>query len=302
MILVMVLDAIAYYGNTYIYDTLGFKVVLLADDIVPIVYIINCLNWVKFIDAVVNNDEKGLKDRYRLSILPIIFLVFLAGIEKVISNLDNEHVLLLYTLVYAFTSGGTSIFYMFKGYHIARKYQKEIKNPFLLRLDIFIVPWVIGMFSMKINMDHLCQAIGLLLTFWYVNKRYEFFDKYNVFYNEHFVDYLDKYDKKHGINGGYAIILYSEDEDVLSETIEKSVTRENIVVRTDEDYFIIYTHIRLKSAIQLMIITIQDAASKIHPDINIEAQFLLLSEGEGVIELTNRLKARLTAYDRLSHM
>ncbi len=300
--LVIICDIVSVYVDDNVEHKLGDIAFIFLNDLIPIIYSVNCLNWLKFIDAAVNNNDRAIKEKYRYYYAPIVFLVVLMGTWRLIYDYATVYLHFLFFVVYVAGHIGIPAFFMYKAFSMARKYQKELKNPLLLRLDIFIIPWIIGVFATRIDLDPMCQTIGLLLAFAFLKKRGHYLDEDMLFYNENFVDFLDDYDKKHGFSGGYAMILYSENEDILAESIRQCVSEKSLVVRTNEKYFIIYTHIRLKSAIQVFIITVQDNASKKLPDINIEADYLLQGENESIKAITERLKARFKTYDRISHM
>ena len=301
MFCLIVMDLLSHFCgdvNNKTVNTLG----KILSNLIPSMYLINCFNWLVFVDAAVYNDMERIKGRYRLASLPIIFMIVVLGIEDLVFQQQGFYVQAFWLVVYLSGYFIISIGYIYKAYKMARTYQKEVKAPIFLRLDIFFIPWIIGFFGRVIDIDPLCETVGLFLTYCFIKRRYKYLDSNMVFYNENFVDYLQDYEHKVGIKTGDAIILYSSAADVLSLALEKRAPENSVTVRTTEDYFIVYTDIRLKSAIQVFIITLQDEAVKMQPDINIEAQYLLKNENESVKEITERLKTRLKTYDRISHM
>ncbi|WP_029322118.1 hypothetical protein [Butyrivibrio sp. AE3004] len=302
VLLMIVTDVLTRCGLDYSEHPIIRGVSRLFLDFSPTIHLINCYCWLKFVDAVVNNDPKRLKKRYRLAFLPILYVAVLLAFFHLIIKDESLLIKGFWTLVYLSAYLGTAIFMMREAYIMAHGYTKELKNPIFLRLDIFIVLWTIGFLSGVGNLDSICEAVGLYLTYMFIKRRYRYLDKDMMFYNENFVGYLEDYEKKVGIRGGYVVILTSDMTDILKEALIRRAPKKSIIVRTEDDSFIVYTEIKIKSAIQVFIITLQDEAVRMNPDINIDAQYLIQKENESVGGITERLKKRLKAYERISRM
>ena len=122
--LVIIVDLISVFLSKNVEHKYADAAVEVINDLIPIIYIVNALNWLKFVDAAVNNNERRIKEKYRYYYVPIAYMVILIGIYRVIAELDADYLSFLYAAVYIISSIGIPFFFMYKAYSMANKYQK----------------------------------------------------------------------------------------------------------------------------------------------------------------------------------
>ena len=177
---------------------------------------------------------------------------------------------------------------------MAGVYAKETEQPLILRLDFFVIPWIICFFNDLIPMpplDGFFSSLALILTWIVVSRRYKYLDQETGFYTEEFLSELDAYADRSRSKGGSVIIFETEkDENELAESIRASKPANSSVIKINKGRFLLISRVNeIKSLNYLIrIVCSEKWKNKINTDIN--AEYHILKENVTFKEFLNDLK------------
>ncbi len=260
------------------------------------------LTWLVFFDYFVYKSSSRILNKYRFALVPFMVVIVLriafwisyrielarhpepiAGYRPLFITLHaaNEYALFLIGAAY-----------MIYAYMIIRTYHKEMKQPLFMRLDIFIVPWILGVvldYILGVRISVLFSSIAILLTFFSIRNRYRYMYPNTEFYNETFIPYLEKYLEKNNIEGGSVIFFYSKDNtQALGDILWQYRIPKSIVIRMNNGGYAMIADVKNISGIDLCCSLISDAARQ-EKGFAVETGKWMRSRKESVKDFTQRV-------------
>jgi len=141
----------------------------------------------------------------------------------------------------------TVVWYIVKAIKIVRYHKTERDRPLLLRLDVFAIPWAVAYFfellpTTSVYIEPLCAAISLILTFYIIQKRYQYIDEETQFYNESFIDYLKKYFLSRKVNDVILVSVRGKNASDTARAVSACRPEKSMIFRIGEDTFLIMAH------------------------------------------------------------
>ena len=279
-------------------------------------YLIYTLMWVIFVDAVLYRSSDGLRRRYGLTFIPfaimlvILIAAFVMERMQIAYGGDQNFLIGLITgileRVYFLIAFLVGAFCMIQAFRLARCYQKEVKQPVFLRLDVFIIPWIFGFLSslsyllslmlspagfFRIpDLSVICAALSLVFTFISIKNRYRYMEQETGFYKEEYMDRIIKFmDRRHVvINSGIAL-RFSKDRDRMALLLSELKPDRSSVISLSDGVFLIFSDTRNGSAVQLLLKLIKTGACEEDPGAEVECVSLLRNTDESVIHFRDRL-------------
>ncbi|MCR5403388.1 MAG: hypothetical protein K6E91_06125, partial [Butyrivibrio sp.] len=148
------------------------------------------LLWLIFIDYFVNRSVARLKRKYKYAFIPFLILAVLYAAQYILLRMEMDAVrnyamggkkpFAFYLQdIYNIASFALSFCFILYAYLIVKTFHSEMKQPLFMRIDIFVVPWLIGTILTVItgfNVDSLFNSIAVLLIFISIKNRYRFLD------------------------------------------------------------------------------------------------------------------------------
>ncbi len=277
-------------------DVLYEKFIIFGPYAWELVYYLVIMQWTVFVDYSLYRSMDHIRRRYKLAFLPILVIIVLQGFQTYLlyfTDMISEAVLVWDNICIA---GKEAIAF---GYVIAAivlvvRYQKESRQPRLLRLSAFIIPFVLG--AIFRYYDAPLIAIGVLLTFLAVARRDRYLDHETGFYNKDFLGYISKYRDKKNYDGGNGILIHApgRKEDMAAILKEISPPDSNVFI-LEGDHFLLLNESLLGSAEQMAVQMFIEAAETCDPPFTPEVRSIQREEEETATDFANRLLAGINS-------
>lgn len=271
-----------------------------------VIYLVYTLMWVVFVDAALYHSRDGIRRRYRITYIPYIFLVILILIAFLLNRnyaasadafTENRIRLagIIETLFYltAFVIGAFCMIYAFR---LARCYQKEVKQPVFLRLDVFIIPWLVGFLCGTVSVltsilysfqqlgfiirlpdiSAICVAASLILTYISMKNRYIYMEYETGFFKGEYMDDITEFmTRRHAVINCGIILKFSKGSEEISKLLSKLKPDRSSVITFGDGKFLMISDVYRSSAIQLFLKTIRSEAACAIPGTVVDPVVLL---------------------------
>ena len=248
-----------------------------------IIYLLYALIWMLFLDYYVNRDMERIKGHVITAVGPFILLIFfeivIITVEYNMSRgrmnwafqdtFDYQWLVIPYLIIEAVLT----LSYIIGGFVIIRDHHRKRMEPVFLRLDFFVVPWLLGViigetfFSGALG---LFASVSILITYIPLKMRKKYLDDESRAYTEEALDFILKYIEREKIQEGCAFIVKAPmHKDQLYNIIKLNIPEGALVIHMNNGDFLIFTNIRSKLAIEVFERTIQDAGINYDPPTSI---------------------------------
>ncbi len=250
-----------------------------------------CMQWLIFVDLAVNRSPEGARRRYRFVWVPLLVMVLLLAVGYALllnvhaGTLETGSVPVLadkqymtWSWIYYYVVLFIFIAYLLSAYRIVRFYHSERKEPLFLRLDVFIIPWIIAFIVQNIPgfylvIDVPCAAISLFLTYFSMRNRYRYMDYDTEMYNEDFLSYFENYAEKSGLTGGCAMsFTTSWDPKKFADNLMQYKPERSLSIRMKDGRFIIIASMNKRSAVKCFMDLIIETAKNADSDAEIKTE------------------------------
>jgi hypothetical protein len=281
-------------------------IILYLPDMILLFYM---LQWLVFCDYSVEHSLDSIKRRYRFALIPyLVYTVLLVAgfvilqyVHKAIEEQNDalydtaDRCYTIWSWTYYVIALGIIIMYLVGAFRIMRYYQKQKKEPVFLRMDLFIIPWIIELILQNIPgfflvLDVPCAFITLILTYISLRNRYLYLDMETGFYNGSFLPYFEKYAEKKGLNKGYgAVLITTDDMNKTAGLIKLYKPDSAIVVEAEQGKILVLSDTRNKNAYRLFLDLLNDPSGKESHNTKIEGSFLLQEKDEPLDDFISRI-------------
>lgn len=270
-------------------------------------YFLYGFSWFFLMDYIIRRNNSRIKrNNIRAAILSVVIIVtriimirlalgedntLLSGTRKYINWMSFPIELLAVLLAAAF---------MMHGAVRIREYQRERKELFSFRLDLFFFPWIIGVvlnIAAAIDIEGLCSAMSLLLAYMALRKRDRYIDLETGLFNENYIEYYDEFARKYKFSGKAALSIATRDDPKdLIPIICHVVTETSFILRRADGRFFIVLTAAERMAVEVMKKNLQDAAHSSNPPIGIVIRHFMKNSYENESEFAQRaFKESVTA-------
>ncbi len=278
-------------------------------DLIELVYV---LFWLIFVDYTVCRSPESIQRRYRFALVPFCVLiaaqiVYFILMKRVFDeyNLLGETTpqsMLLYDVwgwIYFLLDLIIAASYMFYAWHIIRVHQRESRLPLFLRLDVFIIPFVIGIITKNIPgltlfLDVPCAMLSVLLTYLAVRRRYKYLDFETGFYNQAFLEFIGSYAKEHGYENGSVIEIDAPGhEKEFSKLFSGFKPEESLMVRMKEGVFLLISSVNSENTIKLFCDMLTEGINSQDPEIRLSFRHWIRGKGEDINSFSGRVMSEI---------
>ena len=174
--------------------------------------------------------------------------------------------------------------------------KKMRKPPSFLRLDVFIVPVVLGYILNllpvinKADYRSICMAIAVVLTWRSVLNRYKYVDPYTGFFNRDFLDSMNEYMEKSGYPNGVGVYFnVPGNGDKLVPVLIGLKPQDAEIFSLGEDEYLLMAGAQKESVLKLLIKSIKLKASKEDSSMEISTSYAIREKEESVKAFADRL-------------
>ncbi len=298
------------------FDTLPAHLVLYLPDLVELLYV---LLWLIFVDLVVNKSPDSIKRRYHFAIIPLAVYLFLQGVGYFFLNrlhielvttgsmtTESQDLYMKWSYFYYFIGLIIVCLYMAYSFHILRHHFNENKEPVFIRLDVFILPFILGIASkftpnFSLNIDIPCAMLSVFLTYLSMRNRYKYVDLETGFYREIYLDYLVKYAADHSYEDA-TIIAFGRQEQPKEfiELLNMCKPDKSIIIQMEDKSLMMVSDYQKESVISFFVYVLKDEMQKKKSDFQIDIRYWLW-QNEGAIQdfikkvMTERMEIAVSA-------
>ena len=246
------------------------------------------LSWLKFVDSSAFNSPDRIKRRYRYSFIPLACIAVLTMLAYCFYDALPVLTLISVLTVYIFALT-VSFSYIRYAWKMARVYAKEADQPLILRLDFFVIPWILCFFNDLIPippLDGFLSSLAVILTWIVVRRRYKYLDPDTGFYTKAFLPELELYIKKSGSKSGSVILFETKaDKDILVESIRASKPSNIAVIIAEGGGFFLISRVYDINSINYLIKIVCNKTGQDQTDGDICARYQILKENQTLREI-----------------
>lgn len=176
-----------------------------------VMYLLLLLQWLVCVDYCLYFSLDHIKRRYSKAAIPIMVIIILDILHTVIYRLGsaglirdidllNSGQIYLHFMKLIVEAG-----YILTAVRLVRDHSKRSREPSFLRLEAFIIPFILG--SLIRFYDGSFVGLGVILTYAAIKRRDRYIIPGTGLYNPDYVDCICKYWDKKGIKDGSALLI-----------------------------------------------------------------------------------------------
>ncbi|MCR5790295.1 MAG: hypothetical protein K6G83_10460 [Lachnospiraceae bacterium] len=226
-----------------------------------ILYLLTILQWMIFVDYSLYRSRDHIRRRYKHALIPVIVVAGSGIAQTVISIMTGEMTDAMIVSVYIleFCNFAVELGYILTAVILVKKYDKQNREPKFLRLEAFIIPFVLGtLFRLY---DASFMALGIVLTYGSILRRDRYLDHETGFYNRDFLEYRGKYRDEKEYEGGNGILITAAGHGKeMAELLRKLKPAGALLFALGGDCFLLLSESIRGSAVKMAVMTITEAA------------------------------------------
>ncbi|MBR4515640.1 MAG: hypothetical protein IKO61_12245 [Lachnospiraceae bacterium] len=230
-------------------------------------------HWMIFVDYLLYGSRDHLERKYRPTTIPIIVCVvalFVNTFTNFLFEFDDNQIFIAKPAYWVIVA--IEYLYMLDTVVLLLKFYAKSSGPRFIRVLPFIVPFVAGSVISRLSpyeVRSLGMAVGLvLLHFSLMNERC-YRDEETGFYNVAFLKYIAGFAAEHDSEGGCSIIFDgAEKEEELGAIIRDELPGKCAVVNMGHGRFMVLAQTQSKTAINLFINAVKEAAHEENMEIS----------------------------------
>lgn len=249
------------------------------------------LFWLIFVDAAVFQSPDRIKRRYRKAWYPLVYLAILVLCEMIFFFNNSQFLTVIFIIVYYISAVLIAYTYIRYAWKIARTYSREMSQPLPLRMEYFVVPWLLCFITSFMSIPHLeplFSSVAAFLMFMVLKRRREYTDDEHGYYKVTYLPELEEYLTKKGRRIKTAILFKNNEKtDALSNSIWDVKPDKSIVVKHSDYEYLIFLDTNKESDAKLLISTVCATVGA-----NITAYQVSADEGESLEQLAVRTLSR----------
>ena len=154
------------------------------------------LQWLVFVDYSLYRSIDHIRRRYTHAVIPVVVLFILDLIQNVVlfGQKDAPEIMHVLARMIYFGERTVEMCYIVMAILLVKKHSRERREPRFIRLEAFIIPFVLGMLFRFY--DGALISLGIILTYGAVVRRDRFLNSDTGFYNRDFLDHYGAYRDK----------------------------------------------------------------------------------------------------------
>ena len=257
-----------YEGHLGFYNTLLIAVLCCFSEVLSLQSIIV---WNLYVDYGIYKsydhvNEKAKRTRIPMLLLSVVYLV-LYTVSDWYFRVGAGAISVVDAFTYLFLL--LQLFWAFNAALIVWKAGKERRPPTFLRLEVFIIPIIIGYVMSLVPVigvyDYriLAASIAILLTWRTVENRYRYVDPYTGLYNREFLSEMNEFMEQSGYPNGSGIYFQCRGTgDQLIEALKNVKPSDAELFRLGEDEYLMMAGPQKESVIRLLVKSVKLKAAE----------------------------------------
>ncbi len=174
--------------------------------------------------------------------------------------------------------------------------KKRRNPPSFLRLDVFIIPVVLGYILNlmpainKADYRSFCTAIAVVLAWKSVKNRYKFIDPYTGFFNRDFLLSMNEYMEKSGYPNGTGVYFKAEGSGrKLIPVLDSLKPADSEIFSLGKDEFLLMAGPQKESVIRLLIKSVSLKCAEETEAVGLTSAYAIREKNESMESFTERL-------------
>ncbi|MCR5747862.1 MAG: hypothetical protein K6G03_09145 [Lachnospiraceae bacterium] len=279
------------------YSRYNIKFMIMPSVITDIAYLFCCLQWRIFVDAMVNRSYFRIRRNYLSAILPFILLMILEAIfQHLYSTGDPGRALLVKILYYLIYLAVLAVYVLQVCLNV-RYHKREKKRTLFLRVDVFIIPFLLGLMLHGISYARgVYVATGVVLTLFFMRKRFRYLDLETDFYNEEYLSFMEeKIDAKEDF-GGCVISVKGAQLSETARLLADVSPYKSIIFRMRDNTLMMFSILNNRSAADLFSKMIKEEAINRNPENPVDTETWFQKKNELPSAFLLRIEAEHSAH------
>jgi hypothetical protein len=257
-------------------------------------YMLILLQWLICVDYSLYHSMDHIRRRYRYAWIPVLVVMVLHFIHGLLAmemvdggdwGYYGQYVLIILKRVIEFGYIATAV-------HLVHDYEKEKREPRFLRLDVFIIPFILGVIFRFY--DGFFVALGVILTYVVMRRRDKYIDAKTGLFKAEYLDCISAYWDKKGYTDANAMIVSAPGNgEKLAEILQNTRIMDCFMIRMDEDSFVVLTGKLRSSAVKMVEMSLAEETEQYDPPFNTEILSLEREKGQSAAAFADRIKETL---------
>ncbi len=227
--------------------------------VVELFYMLAIMQWMVFVDFCLYRSRDHIRRRYKHALIPILAVEVADALQSfVIYGMGGETApMLAFAYYMQFIKLFVELLYIITAVRLVTRYERESREPAFLRLDAFIIPFVLGCFFRYYSGP--LMVLGIILTYLAAIRRDRYLDPDTGLFNRDYLDFLGKYRdrKKYGGGNGILIEARGHGEDMAALLTELRPADSDVFI-LNKDRFLLLSESVKDSAVKMAVMTITE--------------------------------------------
>lgn len=259
LMLCSLFSEILYSMSWYINQRWANYLIFTLPTVVELFYMLTIMQWMVFVDYCLYHSRDHIRRRYKLALIPILVVEVTDALQSfVIYGMGGvTDPMLAFTYYLQFIKVFVELLYIITAVKLVTVYERESREPAFLRLDAFIIPFVLGCFFRYYSGP--LMVLGIILTYLAAIRRDRYLDPDTGLFNRDYLDFLGKYRDRKNYGGGNGILIeapgHGEDMAALLTELRPA---DSYVFILNKDRFLLLSESLKGSAVKMAVMTITE--------------------------------------------
>lgn len=257
-----------------------------------ILFLCIILQWLISVDYSLYHSKDHIRRHLKQTLIPILILLALVVLQSFIPyliynaygrswGLGSYDVLSVLEII-------VQLGYAIAAIHMVRRFEKERREPQFLRLDAFMIPFLIGALFRPFGTAMV--GMGVLFSYMTLIRRDRFIDIKTELYNRNFLSCISTYwDKKSYPDSCAMIITAPGNDESLGRIMKKLQFQDCFPIRMGESHYVLLTAEVRNSAMEMAENMIRRKAEMSTPPFEPEIRIKKRSESQLMTDFASEL-------------
>ena len=294
-VLTLIMDVLRVVIIWTVPTSMFYTLVSFAYFIPDIVFVIFALSWLIFLDYLANKSMHRVKRFIRFSLAPILLMsawIFVVIHVQNTPGLETKYFGSTY-FIYKIIRTVIVTAYMIVGYRIISDFHRRRMEPLFMRLDFFIVPWILGMifvYGLNLGTNTFFASIALLITYLAYKQRCKFVYRGTDAFQESFAPHFATYVEKLKLQGECAFLINAHGaRDAFTEVLDQCRPEKSFLIQRDDGTYMLYTMAKRKAVLELLEQTFKDTGTAHVPPVSLTISHHIKDKAESSREFITRV-------------
>ena len=264
-----------------------------------IISLLIIMGWNLFVDYAIYKSYYHMFRKQKYVIIPgfilsVAYMAYFVGWEH--SLIGDQYSKYEFMNAMNYFCAVFQLVYIINAIVIVVRSGKRRRPPTFLRLDLFLIPVVLGFMLtsfaliLPLGSRSVFTVIAIALTWWAELNRYKYVDPHTGFYNRDFLSSMNDYMERSGYSNGIGVLFKAPGSgDKLVPVLEEYKPADSEIFSMGEDEFLLMAGPQKESVIRLLIKSVKLGAAESGSPLEIESSYAIRGKNESTREFTRKL-------------